>query len=286
MTDLIARPLEMPDDEPGRPNPADLGPQSAVVQKLEGAGTFVEFILSTFREIPTAVRLYPGEIMRHCGAMIRANAVVVIFMLFMMGAVLGLTAHFLFSNIGIDSYIAAVNSVAGVRGICQVIFGWIIAAKLGCGIVAELGAMRISEEIDALEVMGIRSMPFLVSTRVIAAGIVLPMLFVVGLLVNFGAGYLFNVELLQTVSSGGFEYFLYLFQNTRDFTLAMVWAAVLGLVIVVVASYFGYTASGGPVGVGKNTAKSMLVNLVLVSIIGMVLVQLFYGSSPNAPIGN
>jgi len=285
MTDLLARPeTDGADDAPD----GSLAPTPArgITRSLESTGTFVEFVLLAFREMPTAIRLYPSEIMKHCGAMIRSNAVVVIFMLFMMGAVMGLTAHFLFSNIGIDSYIAAVNSVAGVRGICQVVFGWIIAAKLGCGIVAELGAMRISEEIDALEVMGIRSIPFLVSTRVIAATIVLPMLFVVGLLVNFGAGYLFNVELLQTVSSGGFEYFLYLFQNFRDFTLAMVWAATLGLVIVVVASYFGYTASGGPVGVGRNTARSMLVNLVLVSIIGMMLVQLFYGGSPNAPIGN
>lgn len=253
---------------------------------MESTGEFVEFALATFRQIPTAIRLYPSEIMRHCGAMIRSNAVVVVFMLFMMGAVMGLTAHFLFSNIGIDSYIAAVNSVAGVRGICQVVFGWIIAAKLGCGIVAELGAMRISEEIDALEVMGIRAIPFLASTRVIAAVLVLPMLFVVGLLVNFWAGWLFNVELLATVSSGGFEYFLYLFQNIRDFVIAMVWAAILGLIIVVVACYFGFTASGGPVGVGRNTAQSMLVNLVLVSIIGMMLVQLFYGNDPNAPIGN
>ena len=261
-------------------------PVGGLTQRLESAGAFVEFALATFREIPTAIRLYPSEIMRHCGAIIRSNAVVVTFMLFMMGAVMGLTAHFLFSNIGIDSYIAAVNSVAGVRGICQVVFGWIIAAKLGCGIVAELGAMRISEEIDALEVMGVRSIPFLVSTRVIAAVITLPMLFVIGLLVNFMAGWLFNVELLATVSSGGFEYFLYLFQNFRDFTLAMVWAGFLGLSIVVVACYFGFTASGGPVGVGRNTAQSMLVNLVLVSIVGMMLVQLFYGNDPNAPIGN
>ncbi|CAM3415965.1 ABC transporter permease [Nocardioides dubius] len=284
MTDILNQPGAEAAAVP--PAPTEAPAASPWVRRMESTGDFVEFALTTFKEIPTAIRLYPSEIMRHCGAMIRSNAVVVIFMLFMMGAVMGLTAHFLFSNIGIDSYIAAVNSVAGVRGICQVVFGWIIAAKLGCGIVAELGAMRISEEIDALEVMGIRAIPFLASTRVVAAVIVLPALFVVGLLVNFWAGWLFNVELLATVSSGGFDYFLYLFQNIRDFTIAMAWAAILGLIIVVVACYFGYTASGGPVGVGRNTAQSMLVNLVLVSVIGMMLVQLFYGNDPNAPIGN
>jgi phospholipid/cholesterol/gamma-HCH transport system permease protein len=285
MTDILETPPAESESE--QQPPADEAPEkSGWTRRMESTGEFVEFAMATFKEIPTAIRLYPDEIMRHCGAMIRSNAVVVTFMLFMMGAVMGLTAHFLFSNIGIDSYIAAVNSVAGVRGICQVVFGWIIAAKLGCGIVAELGAMRISDEIDALEVMGIRSIPFLASTRVIAAVLVLPVLFVIGLLVNFWAGWLFNVELLATVSSGGFEYFLYLFQNVRDFMIAIVWAGILGLTIVVVACFFGYTASGGPVGVGRNTAQSMLVNLVLVSIIGMMLVQLFYGNDPNAPIGN
>ena len=253
---------------------------------LDGIGDFVEFALKAFREIPTAIRLYPAEVVRHAANLFRENAVVVLGMLFMMGAVLGLTANFLFESIGIDSYIAAVNSVGGMRGIIQVVFGWVVAAKVGCGIVAELGAMRISEEIDAMEVMGIRSIPYLVSTRIVAGAVVMPLLFVSAMSVNFFAGYLFNVRLLDTVSSGGFEYFLFLFQNMRDFAISIFWGTFLGVTILLVASYFGYTAKGGPVGVGRNTAQSMLVNLVLVSMIGMTLVQLFYGNSPNAPIGN
>ncbi|GAA3528134.1 MlaE family ABC transporter permease [Nocardioides daeguensis] len=284
MTDLQEHPGANP--EPAAPPARAAATPDPTTERLESVGSFVQFVGQVLKDIPTAVRLYPAEIMHHCGAQIRQNFLVAVFMLFMMGAVMGLTANFLYSSIGIDSLIASVNSVAGLRGMCQVVFGWIIAAKLGCGIVAELGAMRISEEIDALEVMGVRSVPYLASTRVIAAAITMPLLFVVGLLVNFGAGWLFNVELLNTVSSGGFEYFLFLFQNVRDFTIAIVWALLLGLMIVVVACYFGYTASGGPVGVGRATAQSMLVNLVLVSIVGMVLVQLFYGNSPNAPIGN
>jgi len=254
--------------------------------RLESVGEFVDFALQTLREIPKAIRLYPSEIMRHCGILIRQNSLVVLFMLFMLGAVLGLTAHFLFTSIGIDSYIAAVNSVGGMRGIIQVVFGWIVAAKVGCGIVAELGAMRISEEIDALEVMGIRSVAYLASTRVVAGMVVLPLLFVVALSVNFWAGWLFNVEFLNTVSSGGFSYFLFLFQNGRDFVICIVWSFLLSLMLVIVSCYFGFTAKGGPVGVGRNTAQSMLVNLVGISILSMMLVQLFYGNDPNAPIGN
>ena len=273
-------------------NPALAGQQRAVrpkpapVRSVEGVGEFLSFIWQAIREIPLAIRLYPAEIVRHASVLAIQNAAVILFMLFMLGGVLGLTAHFLFSSIGIDSFIAAVASIGGLRGIMQVVFGWIVAAKVGCGIVAEIGAMRISDEIDALEVMGIRSVPYLASTRIVAAMLVLPLLFVTGMAVNFGAAYLFNVGLLDTVSPGGFTYFLFLFQNLRDFTLAIVWATTLGMIIVAVACYFGYTAGGGPVGVGRNTAQSMLVNLVLVSLLGMVLIQLFYGNNPNAPIGN
>lgn len=261
-------------------------PAPAPFRSLEGIGQFLAFIGQAIREIPLAIRLYPAEIMRHASILAIQNAAVILFMLFMLGGVLGLTAHFLFSSIGIDSFIAAVASIGGLRGIMQVVFGWIVAAKVGCGIVAELGAMRISDEIDALEVMGIRSVPYLASTRIVAAMLVLPLLFVIGMAVNFGAAYLFNVGLLDTVSPGGFMYFLFLFQNLRDFTLAIVWATTIGMIIVAVACYFGFTAGGGPVGVGRNTAQSMLVNLVLVSLLGMVLIQLFYGNNPNAPIGN
>jgi len=254
--------------------------------QIEEVGNFVDFALKTIRSVPTAIRLYPSEVVRHASRLIIENSVVILFMLFMMGAVLGLTAHVLFTSIGIDSYIAAVNSVGGMRGIIQVVFGWIVAAKVGCGIVAEIGAMRISEEIDAMEVMGVRSIPFLASTRLIAAVCVMPMMFITALSVNFVAGYLFNVSLLNTVSPGGFSYFLFLFQNFKDFWISMVWGTFLGTIIVLVATYYGYTAKGGPVGVGRNTAQSMLVNLVLVSMIGMALVQLFYGNDPNAPIGN
>ncbi|KAA1394236.1 MlaE family ABC transporter permease [Aeromicrobium ginsengisoli] len=269
------------------PAAATTGDAKALGQaRLEEIGSFVRFAAKTIRSIPTAVRLYPSEVARQASRLITENSLVILFMLFMMGAVLGLTAHFLFTSIGIDSYIAAVNSVGGMRGIIQVVFGWIVAAKVGCGIVAEIGAMRISEEIDAMEVMGIRSIPYLASTRLVAAMFVMPMLFITALSVNFIAGYLFNVTLLNTVSSGGFGYFLFLFQNLKDFFIAMFWGTFLGTIIVLVATYYGYTAKGGPVGVGRNTAQSMLVNLVLVSMIGMALVQLFYGNDPNAPIGN
>ena len=268
--------------------PPTPGPVEAISirRPIESVGSMVRFVAQVLRDIPTAARLYPAEIFRHAGLLIRANSAVIFFMMFMLGAVFGLASHFLFSSIGIESYIAAAHTIGGMRGITEVVFGWIIAAKVGCGIVAEVGAMRISEEIDAMEVMGIRSIPYLVSTRVIAGLIVTPFLWICSLSLNFWAAYLFNVKLLQTASAGAFQYFLFLFQNIQDFLISVSWGTFLMLMVIVIASYYGYTAKGGPVGVGRNTAQSMLVNLVLISLTALMLVQLFYGNAPNAPIGN
>jgi phospholipid/cholesterol/gamma-HCH transport system permease protein len=258
----------------------------SVRKGVEHAGEMVRFSGQVLGGIPEAIRLYPSEVFRHAGLLIRQNSIVILFMTFMLGALLGITAHFIFEAIGIGSYIGAAHTIGGMRGITEIVFGWIIAAKMGCGIVAEVGAMRISEEIDAMEVMGIRSVVYLASTRVAAAIVVIPAMWIMSLAVEFIGGFLFNVDLLSTVSQGGFTTYLFLFQNTRDFLFALVWGSLLGFIVVLVACFYGYKAKGGPVGVGRSTAQSMLVNLVLISLVAMSLVQLFYGNSPNAPIGN
>jgi len=253
---------------------------------LNEVGRMVDFTLETFREIPNAIRLYPAEIFRHAGMLVRQNSIVILFMMMMLGLLLGLTAHFIFIALGIDSYIAAAHTIGSLRGIIEAVFGWTVAAKIGCGIVAELGAMRISEEIDAMEVMGIRPITYLVAPRIIAAMFVMPLIFGTGLVLSYWAGWLMNVQMQQTVSDGGFWYFLFLFQNTRDFVGVMLYSAILSVILMLVASYYGFTAKGGPVGVGRNTAQSMMVNLVIVSMLGLGFVQVLYGASPNAPIGN
>lgn len=252
---------------------------------VESTGSIVRFVLQVLREVPTAIRLYPSEIFRQAGLLVRSNALVVLFVMLMFGALMALTIRFSFMALGIESYLGGGQAFV-TRGVAQVVFGWVVAAKVGCGIVAELGAMRISDEIDAMEVMGVRSLTYLASTRVAATLIVIPFLWIAGMSLEFFFGYLVNVPLLDTVSQGGFVYILFQFQNTADFTFAVIWATVIAVIIVLVACYYGFTAKGGPVGVGRNTAQSMLLNLVLISLTAMVLVQLFYGNSPNVPIGN
>lgn len=252
---------------------------------MEDAGALIAFGIDVVKSLPTCLRLYPGEVARQCAVLIRSNAMVILFMIFMLGALVGITTSFLFEGVGLESYVGAVPAIPMLRGVIEIVFGWVLAAKYGCGIVAELGAMRISEEIDAMDVMGVRSLPYLVGSRVIAAVIVLPALFVISLMVFFLSSKVFFVDLLGAVSGGGYDYVLFLLQGPKDLIASTLWGTIVGFVITVVACFYGYNASGGPVGVGRNTAQAMLVNLVLISVISLLLAQIFYANSYGSAIG-
>src|SRR5919198_5480450 len=164
-------------------------------------------------------------------------------------------------------------------------FGYMLSAKVGTGIVAELGAMRISDEIDAFEVMGVPPMTFLAGTRLLAAWMVFPFLFLSSVGIAYFASWLAVVKQIGDVSSGGYFLILWMFQNPPDLLFSVIKAMFMATAIVLVGCYYGYTASGGPVGVGTATAKSMVLNIVLVHIIGMMGTLVFWGANPRAPIG-
>jgi len=164
-------------------------------------------------------------------------------------------------------------------------FGYMMSAKVGTGLVAEIGAMRISDEIDALEVMGIDSLLFLCATRLLASWMVLPFLYVAAVGAGFLASYIAVVEQIGKVSSGGFFLIFWTFQNPPDLLFSLIKGMAMATVIVLVGWYYGYTASGGPVGVGTATAKSMVLNTVAVHLVGMIGTQIFWGKNPRAPIG-
>jgi phospholipid/cholesterol/gamma-HCH transport system permease protein len=156
---------------------------------------------------------------------------------------------------------------------------------VGTGIVAEIGAMRITDEIDALEVMGIDSLTYLCATRLLGAWMVLPFMYIVAIGIAYLASYLAVVHQVGFVSSGGYLNVFWEYQNPLDFIYSLIKGMTMATAVVLVGCYYGYTASGGPVGVGTATAKSMVLNLVLVVLIGMLGSQIFWGGAPNAPIG-
>jgi phospholipid/cholesterol/gamma-HCH transport system permease protein len=227
-----------------------------------------------------------GETLRQAGILIVGSSIVIWALVFITGlGPCGIEAAYFNQSVGAPTYSGVFAAWCNLREAVPYAFGYMMSAKVGTGIVAELGAMRISEEIDALEVMGINSVTFLCATRLLAAWIVLPFMYLTAIGVGYLASYIAVVKQIGYVSSGGFLLIFWQFQNVPDLLYSVIKGMFMATAIVLVGCYYGYHASGGPVGVGTATAKSMVLNLVLVTLIGMFGTQVFWGANPRAPIG-
>jgi phospholipid/cholesterol/gamma-HCH transport system permease protein len=128
-------------------------------------------------------------------------------------------------------------------------------------------------------------MRYLIATRLIAAWLTFPFMYIIGLAFHFLANYLIIVVQIHEVSQGGWEMIHWSFQNPADILFSEIKIMAMGTAIVLVGMYYGYRASGGPVGVGTATARSMILNLILVHVIGSLGTMVFWGLTPNAPVG-
>jgi phospholipid/cholesterol/gamma-HCH transport system permease protein len=226
-----------------------------------------------------------GESLRQAGILVLGSAVIIWGLVFILGLQCGIEGAYLLRANGAPAYAGVFSAWCDLREIMPYAFGYMMSAKVGTGLVAEIGAMRISDEIDALEVMGINSLVFLCATRLLAAWMVLPFMYIAAVGAGFFASYLAVVQQIGEVSSGGFFLVFWMFQNPPDLLYSVLKGMFMATAIVLVGCYYGYTAGGGPVGVGTATAKSMVLNIVLVHLIGMLGTQLFWGANPRAPIG-
>jgi phospholipid/cholesterol/gamma-HCH transport system permease protein len=226
-----------------------------------------------------------GEALRQAGLLILSSTLVIWGLIFIIGLQCGIEGAYFNRAVGSPAYAGVFAAWCDLRELVPYAFGYMMAAKVGTGIVAEIGSMRISDEVDALEVMGISSITFLCATRLLAAWLVLPFMYLAGIGAGFFASYLAVVQQIGEVSSGGFFLIFWMFQNPPDLLFSLIKAMAMATVIVLVGCYYGYNASGGPVGVGTATAKSMVLNIVLVHLIGMLGTQIFWGANPRAPIG-
>ncbi|HWO82877.1 MAG TPA: ABC transporter permease [Solirubrobacterales bacterium] len=226
-----------------------------------------------------------GEALRQAGVLILSSTLVIWGLIFIIGLQCGIEGAYFNRAVGSPAYAGVFAAWCDLRELVPYAFGYMMSAKVGTGIVAEIGSMRISDEVDALEVMGIQPMTFLCATRLLGAWIALPFLYLVGIVVIYAASYISVVQQVGDVSSGGYLLIFWMYQSPPDLIFSLIKGMVMATVIVLVGCYYGYTASGGPVGVGTATAKSMVFNIVAVHIIGMLGTVIFWGSNPRAPIG-
>jgi phospholipid/cholesterol/gamma-HCH transport system permease protein len=252
--------------------------------QVNEAGQMAAFFAAALREIPGAFR-YSSEILRQAGILIVGSAAVIWFMEFVMGAECATEANYVLRGYGATIYSGVFTSWCANREMGPYMWGYIVSAKIGCGLVAEIGSMRINEELDAMEAQGLNPMRYVVATRLIAAWLTFPMLYFVGLTLHELANYIIVVQQIGEVSQGGWELIHWSFQDPMDLLYGQAKIMAMGTAIVMVAMYYGYTARGGPVGVGTATARSMILNLILVHMIGALGTMVFWGLNPRGPIG-
>ena len=164
-------------------------------------------------------------------------------------------------------------------------FGYIFSAKVGCGLVAEIGSMRISNEIDALESMGMDPMRYVIGTRLVAIMIFVPLIYVACIIAGLLGGYLVSVVQIGELTGARYFQGYWSSQGLIDNLQSMVKTLSMGLTIALVGMYYGYKARGGPVGVGNAVARSMIINLIMIHLLGAFWSQVFYSQGANYPFG-
>ncbi|ADG98506.1 protein of unknown function DUF140 [Segniliparus rotundus DSM 44985] len=199
------------------------------------------------------------------------------------GGVIGLEGYNALSIINIAPFTSFVSAYGMTREFGPLAAALGFAAQAGCRITAEIGAMRIAEEIDALEATGIRSIPFVVTTRVIAGVAVILPVYLLTLILGYEACSLV-VNVLHSQSSGTYDYNFSHFLVPRDVVLSLIKTAVFIVAVVMIHGYQGYYASGGPEGVGLASGRAIRSSIVIVTVLNMFLTLFFWGRDPGVRI--
>ena len=252
-------------------------------------GNQTQFYWQTVRGIWDALIHYKGEVMRLIAqmslgagalALIGGTMVVVGFLTLSTGALIAVQGYNSLSNIGVEALTGFTSAYLNVRLFAPLTAGIGLAATIGAGATAQIGAMRINEEIDALEVMGIRSIAYLSSSRVVAGVIVVIPLYCIAVLMSFlaarsGTTYVYGQ------STGVYDHYFRTFLNPTDIIWSFGQAVVMAIAVMLVHTYYGYTATGGPAGVGEAVGRAVRASLIAMTFVTMVVTLSIYGQSGN-----
>ncbi|MDT5306369.1 MAG: phospholipid/cholesterol/gamma-HCH transport system permease protein [Mycobacterium sp.] len=252
-------------------------------------GNQTQFYWQTVRGIWDALIHYKGEVLRLIAqmslgagalALIGGTMVVVGFLTLSTGALIAVQGYNSLSNIGVEALTGFTSAYLNVRLFAPLTAGIGLAATIGAGATAQIGAMRINEEIDALEVMGIRSIAYLSSSRVVAGVIVVIPLYCIAVLMSFlaarsGTTYVYGQ------STGVYDHYFRTFLNPTDIIWSFGQAVVMAIAVMLVHTYYGYTATGGPAGVGEAVGRAVRASLIAMTFVTMVVTLSIYGQSGN-----
>jgi phospholipid/cholesterol/gamma-HCH transport system permease protein len=254
---------------------------------LDNLGSQLVFYLRALAWTPKTVARYKKEVVRLLAevalgsgalAVIGGTVGVITALAFFTGTEVGLQGYAALNQLGTSAFSGFVSAYFNTREIAPLVAGIALAATVGCGFTAQLGAMRISEEIDALEVMAIPSLPFLVTTRIIAGLIAVTPLYVVGLLSSYFATRLVVTSFFGQ-STGTYDHYFTLFLPPGDVLWSFGKVLIFAVVVILIHCYHGYYASGGPAGVGIAVGRAVRTSIVAINVIDLFLSMAIWGAT-------
>jgi phospholipid/cholesterol/gamma-HCH transport system permease protein len=267
-------------------------PVNGVLNGLEAGGEQLSFYLRSIGWVWRTLISYKKEVFRLLAevslgsgglALIGGSVGVVAFLTFFTGTEVGLEGYQGLQQIGISAFAGFVSAYFNTREISPIVAGLALTATVGAGFTAQLGAMRISEEIDALEVMGIPSIPYLVTTRLIAGLIAVIPLYVIGLVASY-----FSTRLIVTLyfhqSGGTYDHYFHTFLVPTDVFYSFVKIIIFAIVVMLIHCYYGYYASGGPAGVGVAVGRAVRTSIVAINVIDLFLSLAIWGANTTVRI--
>jgi phospholipid/cholesterol/gamma-HCH transport system permease protein len=265
---------------------------SAPLDRLDDFGHQISFYARTFAWIGRAVPRYRTEVLRLLAevslgagglAVIGGSAAIVAFMTFFTGTEVGLQGYNALNQIGSAAYTGFVSSYFNTRELAPLVSALALSATVGCGFTAQLGAMRISDEIDALEVMAVPSLPFLVTTRLVAGLLAVIPLYVIGLLASYGATRTI-VTLFFQQSTGTYDHYFGLFLPPYDILWSFGKVLIFATMVMLIHCYYGYHASGGPAGVGVAVGRAVRTSIVVINVADLMLGLAIWGATTTVRI--
>lgn len=256
---------------------------------FESSGKVAMFAVQALGQVGHCLRYYPKEVLRliaeigmGTGAMavIGGTVAIVGFVTLSAGTLIAVQGYASLGNIGVEAVTAGAAALVNVRIVAPVVTGQALASTVGAGSTAQLGAMRISEEVDALEVMGIKSISYLVSTRIVAGIIVIIPLYAMAMIMSFMAAQ-FTTTTVFGQSAGTYDHYFRTLLRLDDVMWSFFMAILIAIFVMVNHCYYGYNASGGPVGVGEAVGKAMRASLILIVLVVLFTSLALYGANPN-----
>ena len=262
------------------------------VRRLEELGDQLSLYTRAIAWIPRTLRRYPKEIARllaevsfGSGALIviLGTAGVMAALSLFVGSLVGLQGFRALDSLGVEALTGFITAYFTTRDIAPLVAASALTATLGAGFTAQLGAMRISEEVDALEVMAVPSVPFLVTTRVIAGIVAVVPMYTIGLLMSFAAARI-NVTVINGLPGGTYDHYFDLFLPVSDILASYLKVIIFATVVILIHCHYGYHAKGGPAGVGVAVGRAVRLSIVSAAVLDFFLTLVLFGTDTSVRV--